>query len=281
MSSPVFKFDGEDPRMLQAYADARRSFRYFWRELSWERRRIVPGLDLAMVKLPFTDGPRTDGQPSCEHMWAGDVRFDGVTVRATLANQPNWVTSVKKGDDVAVPLAALSDWLAVCDGRAWGGHTVQAMRRTMTARERKSHDDAWGLDFGDPAQVRLEPPAKPNRPTQSSGFFARLFGGATKAEAPPAAAESEVFRDHPMGVNMLPKLEEFLRNDPTAAIRPDDEGWTMLHREALAGNLGVVKLLLQHGADASAKLPDGRTAAVLARQIGWDAIAGFLENPAR
>jgi uncharacterized protein YegJ (DUF2314 family) len=54
MSEPVFMFDAKDPEMQQAYEAAQASFRYFWRELSWERRRIVPGLDMTMVKLPFT-----------------------------------------------------------------------------------------------------------------------------------------------------------------------------------------------------------------------------------
>lgn len=32
---------------------ARKTFKYFWRELFWERRRIIPTLDFAMVKVPF------------------------------------------------------------------------------------------------------------------------------------------------------------------------------------------------------------------------------------
>src|SRR5688572_26075672 len=71
MSEPVFNFDDRDPAMQLAYDAAQRTFKYFWRELSWERRRIVPGLDMAMVKLPFTDGPRTDGNAEYEHMWIG------------------------------------------------------------------------------------------------------------------------------------------------------------------------------------------------------------------
>jgi len=40
-------FDGDDPAMQQAYEAAQQSFKYFWRELSWEQRRIVPGVDMA------------------------------------------------------------------------------------------------------------------------------------------------------------------------------------------------------------------------------------------
>jgi hypothetical protein len=40
-------FDDSDPEMQRAYESARATFRFFWRELAWERRRIVPALDLA------------------------------------------------------------------------------------------------------------------------------------------------------------------------------------------------------------------------------------------
>jgi hypothetical protein len=65
-SSTVVMFDNSDPEMRRAYEQARFTFRYFWRELAWERRRIVPALDLACIKAPFSDGPgqhRTEGSP--------------------------------------------------------------------------------------------------------------------------------------------------------------------------------------------------------------------------
>ncbi len=42
--SKVFMFDGDDPEMARASQDARKTFGYFWREIAWERRRIIPGL---------------------------------------------------------------------------------------------------------------------------------------------------------------------------------------------------------------------------------------------
>ena len=86
-SSKVFMFDNSDPQMQQAYEKARASFRYFWREVAWERRRIVPALDLACVKAPFADGPqatRTKDAPEVEHMWLSEVDFDGKFVSAFL-----------------------------------------------------------------------------------------------------------------------------------------------------------------------------------------------------
>jgi uncharacterized protein YegJ (DUF2314 family) len=271
MSEPVFMFDGADAAMKQAYEKAQQSFKYFWRELSWEHRRIVPGLDMTMVKLPFTDGPRTDGKPVYEHMWVGEVDFDGETVSGKLLNSPNWLTSVREGAAIRVPFSHLEDWMMTVQGRAYGGFTVNVMRAKMGARERKDHDNAWGLDFGDPAVVRLEI-ERQEKPKKS--FFSNLFGGGKEPPAP----EPGGFRDHPMCTNMLGKLEEQLQADPSFGLSPDDEGWTLLQREALAGNLGVVKVLVGHGADVTAKTPQGRTPSNLARGIGWPEIADYLDQ---
>ena len=68
-SAKIFSFDGGDPEMQHAYENARNTFRYFWREMAWERRRIVPALDMACVKAPFSDGEQAGD-------WGTDL-FDG------------------------------------------------------------------------------------------------------------------------------------------------------------------------------------------------------------
>jgi uncharacterized protein YegJ (DUF2314 family) len=269
MSERVFMFNADDPAMIEASESARQSFKYFWRELSWENRRIVPGLDLTMVKLPFTDGPRSDGNSEFEYMWIGEIDFDGETVSGKLLNAPNWLTSVKEGDEVQALFSQLSDWMMTSDGQAYGGFTVNRMRAQMSKSERKQHDEAWGLDFGDPNNTRVEIERDGKR---KGGFLSGLFGGR------PAEKPAEVFRDHPMCVNMLPKISEQLHTDPALVQSTDEAGWTLLHREALAGNLGVVKLLVEQGADVAAQNPAGRSAADLARAIGWTEIADYLDG---
>jgi uncharacterized protein YegJ (DUF2314 family) len=263
-------FDDQDTEMQQAYRAAQASFRYFWRELSWERRRIVPGLDMTMVKVPFTDGPRTDGNPEFEQMWIGDIGFDGDSVSGTLLNAPNWLSSVSEGSAVSVPFGHLTDWMMTADGRAYGGFTVNLMRSRMSRRERDEHDQAWGLDFGDPADVQIEikREAKPK-----GGFIAGLFGRGSRPQGAP-----EGFSDHPMCVNMIPKIEAQLQADRSIANTTGDDGWTLLHQEALSGNLGVVKLLVAYGADCAARTPNGYTAAELAQKIGWPDIADYINE---
>lgn len=266
MSEPVFIFDRADPAMTQANESARRTFKYFWRELSWERRRIIPGLDMSSVKFPFSEGPRSDGNPEVEQMWIGDLDFDGETVSGKLLNSPNWLTGIQAGAGVCAPFRQLSDWMMVVGGRTYGGFTVHAMRAKMSGQERRQHDSAWGLEFGDPSNIQVECWAQ----APAKGFFSGLFGGRRPQNAR--------FQDHPMCINMLEKIEERLKSDPAFARTVDDEGWTMLQREALAGNFGVVKLLIQYGADRDLQTPSGQNAAALARGIGWPEIADFLEG---
>lgn len=270
MSEQVFMFDGDDPRMRQASEAAQRSFKFFWRELSWERRRIVSGLDMAMIKLPFTDGPRSDGKPQFEHMWVDEVDFDGDSLTGRLVNAPNWLSSAKKGDPVATTFAQLTDWMMTADGMAYGAYTVNLMRAAMGGRERREHDQAWGLDFGDPSEIRTEIFRDGEK---KQGFFGRLFGGRQSASTTTAE-----FREHPMCLAMLQKIESQLQEDGSIAQSIDNEGWTLLQREALAGNFGVVRLLVRHGAEVRGRTAGGRTAADLARGIGWSEIAAYLDQ---
>ena len=77
--------------MEEAYNLARATFRYFWREIAWERRRIIPALDVACVKAPFSDGETVVDHAEVEQMWLGSIDFDGQFVTGELLNAPNVV----------------------------------------------------------------------------------------------------------------------------------------------------------------------------------------------
>jgi ankyrin repeat protein len=81
-----------------------------------------------------------------------------------------------------------------------------------------------------------------------------------------------------MCVNGLPKIEAQLQADSSIATAIGDDGWLLLHHEALAGNLGVVKLLIAFGADPAARTPNGYTASDLASKLGWSEIAALLQQ---
>jgi len=234
----------------------RKCSRYFWREVAWERRLIVPALDLTCVKAPFSDGRRANSRnPEVEHMWIGEVDFDGQYVQGELLNNPNWLTSVKAGDAARIPLGEISDWMYAIGGEVYGAYTVNLMRSRMGAKELREHDTAWGLDFGNPRQIRLVP-------------LSYLKG----SNAPSGSVPEE----HPMSVNMASSLETQLAKSPGMVHEASDQGWMLLHHEALAGNYSTVKVLLEFEADPNAKTRDGKTPLQLARSLGWERVAEIL-----
>jgi uncharacterized protein YegJ (DUF2314 family) len=263
----------DDPEMQLAIEQARTTFRYFWREMAWEQRRIVPGLDLTCVKVPFSDPPEMQHQtddPEVEQMWLSDIDFDGQAITGTLINSPNWLKSIKEGDQSQVPIHGISDWMYAIEGRVYGAYTVNLMRARMSRGERSQHDGAWGLDFGDPNAIQVVPPewfgGKP-----SGGFFKKLFGGSADAE--PLDLENT---EHPMAVNMAGSLEEMLTQDPSNVHAKNDDGMTFLHQQALAGTAIGVSILLKHGADPNAVTNSGMTPLQLANALGWTQVASVL-----
>jgi uncharacterized protein YegJ (DUF2314 family) len=262
-ASPVFLADGSDPEMQQAYESARATFRYFWREIAWERRRIVPALELACVKAPYSDGAqgtRDAKSPEVEHMWISEVDFDGREVSGVLLNAPNWLKTIKQGDPVRMPLNHISDGMYAIQGEVFGAYTVNLMRSRMGRQERKEHDSAWGLNFGDPNKIRLGP-----EPNKGGGLLKSWFG---KRQADTG--------EHPMSENMAASLKDQLAKDPTLVSAKDDRGWTFLHQEALAGSAATVKVLLAAGADPKAVTDHGMTPLQLAKALGWENVVAVL-----
>ena len=269
--SPIFIFDSQSPVMQQAVENARKQFRYFWREMTWESRRIVKGLGMAAIKAPFSDPPRPPGllqrcinlfkggdnsdsdskTPSAEQMWVSDIEFDGDTIQGILLNQPNWVRSVQEGDPVTIRLDEISDWMYVIDDHVYGGYTVQSIRAEMSPQEREAHDDAWGLIFPDPSTVKLMP----------DDWDALGVGD-----------------EHPMALNMAEKMSEELSEHPEYLQFADDAGWTMLHGMAAGGSVASCRVLLDHGADVNAQTVKGYTPLALADRLGWLSVSELLRE---
>lgn len=236
-----------NPQMQQAKTQARATFRYFWRELAWERRRIIPGLDLSAVKVAFRDPPGKGASDRVEEMWVGDVDFDGKVISGTLLNEPNWLQSIAEGDPVEVPLEGISDWMYALQGRVYGGHTINLLRTQMQKAERDNHDQAWGFEFGNPYHVKVLPDA-----------YAQ--DGA----------------EHPMALNMGMAMAEHLKKNPQEVAAQDERGFTLLHDLALAGAASAVSIALAHGADASARTKNGFTSKELAQLLGWKEVVEVL-----
>lgn len=263
----IFFADGSNPKMIEAFKNAQKTFKYFWRELSWEYRRIIPALSVACVKIAFTQD--TDDGQIVEHMWINEVQFDGNNVKGTLINSPNELTNIANGDFVNVPLNQISDWLfatysskkpkkglskifsSTPKPTTYGGFTIQAMRSEMTNQERKEHDNAWGLEFGDFNEILLVNEQKENQ---------------------------ENLIEHPMSKNMREKLIEFLKEHPNEITNQDEDGLTLLHKETIAGNLTSVEVLLNNGADKNIKSNQGERALDFAKKMNWEHIILVLQK---
>jgi uncharacterized protein len=154
--TPTLPFHEADVPMARAYEEAQKTFRYFWRELSWDMRRIVPALENAVIKLPFSDDPDSRDASDYEFMWVSDVNFDGAHLTGTLLNQPRFLQTWTEDDPVEMPFGHLLDWMFAVQGKAFGGYTTSLVRARMSDGERRSYDDAWGLDFGKPGEMRIE-----------------------------------------------------------------------------------------------------------------------------
>lgn len=238
---PVTYHPGDDPEMLEANEKARESFRYFWNQTSLDFNRIVPALELACVKAPFSDTP-SDPQSRVEQMWVNEIEFDGTHVSGRLLNSPHHLTRVSAGDSVRFPVSHVSDWICVLEGEVYGAYTVQVIRGRMDDDERQSHDDAWGLDFPPPEMTMV-----PDRNDEFEQVIAQLI---------------------------LDQLEK----EPTAANEVFEEGRTVLHLEALYGRTPCVEVLLQHGADLSARCDRGWTARDYAAALEWEEVLEVLDR---
>jgi uncharacterized protein YegJ (DUF2314 family) len=236
---------GNTPEMLEAYKKAQDTFKYFWRELHWENCRIVQAHDITLVKVEFSQ------ETIKEYMWIGDIGFDGINVKGILLNEPNELTNIKEGDFVEVPLSKVCDWMFSIDEKVHGGFTVQVIRSQMNEEERKEHDNAWGLNFGDPNKVLLVH---------------------DEVEHP------ENIIEHPMSRDTEEDCKKYLSENPDELKTKDEFGYTALQIQAIAGNKSWIIALLEMGSDINAKTNEGYIALDFAQKLEWEHIIPILKK---
>jgi len=240
----------ESPQMIAAFKEAQKTFKYFWRELYWESRRIIPALNFAFIKVGFHQDIPNQGLVS-EFMWVRVLSFDGFSIIGVVDNEPQTLTNIKLGEEITIPLEEVCDWIFSTQGKVYGGFTIQVLRTEMNDQDRQQHDNAWGLDFGTPGSTLL----------------------AYQQEEKP-----ENLIEHPMSINMKEKLKDFLAQYPNEMHQKDLNGYTMLHKEAIAGNRSCIEVLLEKGADSSAKTVQGHTALDFAKKLEWGHIVELLDR---
>ena len=83
--------------------------------------------------------------------------------------------------------------------------------------------------------------------------------------------------EHPMCRNCLDDFRQQLAQNPDYLREQDEDGYTPLHHEAIAGNAPLVKAMLELGADPAATTQEGLTALDFARLMDWQNVIEILE----
>ena len=116
-NAAVVGASGDDPKMLAATAEARRT----WPEFVKAFRNKPENSESFAAKFPF------DAPDQKEFMWVEVVSVKGDTVVGRLGNDPVWVKDLKLGDEVKMKVSDLSDWMYLKDGEIVGGYTVKVL----------------------------------------------------------------------------------------------------------------------------------------------------------
>lgn len=275
---------GGDTGMHAAMQAAQKTLPLFWREVHWERHRIIPFMDLAVLKVAFSDQPgvisavTSEPADDVEYMWVADVVFDGVQWTGTLASPPMALTSVQAGDQVAFTTERVADWNIAMLDQVMGGFTTQHLRSKMSLDKRAAFDQMQGMDFGDPVNVQLVAIEPAPYPTTKTGLLKRK-SVPVRGPIPPIAQDADAVlrQEHGMAESMATRFAG--ENDQAAVARHvGEDGFSTLHRMALAGATRMVELLVHHGADPDLRTPAGLAALDLAHSLGWSRTAAVLQR---
>jgi len=125
----------DDPQINAAIEKARASLATFIAALQSPK----PGQVGFQVKAKFTDGGKV------EHIWLGNLSYDGTNFQGTIDNEPEMVKNVKNGQRVTVAPADISDWMYLENRKLVGGETFRVFRNRRSPAERADLDKH--LDF--------------------------------------------------------------------------------------------------------------------------------------
>ena len=130
--------DDDDAEMNRAKAEAKRTYRQFVAALAAAPEN--PDMTGFTVKRPFADA---DG--GAEHIWIGDVAWDGERFAGRLANDPVAVPGLSYGDPVTADPDEISDWMYFDGDRMVGGYTVRVLHWRLPPEDRAAFEAESGM----------------------------------------------------------------------------------------------------------------------------------------
>ena len=127
--------DQNDPDMQAAIRRAKESVQEFLHRLA----APPSSQSSAAVKVALEE------QGVTEHAWLAEARIEGDHFVGRLDNDLVQIRRWRAGDMVRVPQTALSDWLAIDNGRLVGGFSIRLLRDRMPPAERARFDRSAGF----------------------------------------------------------------------------------------------------------------------------------------
>jgi uncharacterized protein YegJ (DUF2314 family) len=127
---PVTAFKDDDKQMNAAMERARQTLDEFITQLQKPKES----------QTYFSVKGRFEEEGKVEHIWLSDVRFDGTQFTGKLGNTPKHFKRIALGSPCTVPMARVSDWMIIEDGRLLGGTTIRVARSRKTGEEREKFD---------------------------------------------------------------------------------------------------------------------------------------------
>lgn len=115
----------EDQEMNEAIAQARATLDEFLRI----KANPPAGASDFKIKVQITDAHGS------EHMWVTPFELSGQGFSGVLANEPEYVTSVKNGQTIRFSREDVSDWGYALNGKQKGSFTVCVVFKHLPAHE--------------------------------------------------------------------------------------------------------------------------------------------------
>lgn len=134
--------DKDDEEINDAIRKAKASFKQFEKAFSLDSKNEQYYGFTIKEAFPTPDGSK-------EHMWIGEISFDGTNYTGVLANEPIHVTEVKYGDTITINTKNISDWMYFDRqlNLAHGGYTMRVYINKMSEIERTKFLQGNELEF--------------------------------------------------------------------------------------------------------------------------------------
>lgn len=280
--------DKQQKLIANASKVAQKNFRFFWRERFWDFRRKQPLCQFCAILCTISE--EVNGEKVKEQFWLTDIIFDGKYVHGTVQVQPNQLTTIQQGMQCAVPLDRVEDWMYVIEDQVYGGYTINIIRQGLRQQDLATYDNSWGFQFGNPLYTEKYPKKPVVVKEEEEEKPPTKFFGITisKPKKKKSVQQDEVEEneyhtvnleyDHPQAIKRFDKYKETFKKDPLKIHQPDENGWTPLLNHVLAGNRHIVQLLIDSGADLTARTHHGQSALELANSVGWAQIVMSLKK---